>query len=75
MKIARISLLAVSASLLLLSSGVALPQAAAGGAVEGNRKALNEIFKDYWEDGLKHQPEFASTLGDKRYNDQISTTP
>jgi uncharacterized protein (DUF885 family) len=62
----------VSASLLLLSPGVALPQAAAGGAVEGNRKALNEIFKDYWEDGLKHQPEFASTLGDKRYNDQIS---
>ena len=72
MKITRISLLAVSASLLLLSPGVALPQAAAGGAVEGNRKALNEIFKDYWEDGLKHQPEFASTLGDKRYNDQIS---
>jgi len=72
LKITRISLLAVSASLLLLSPGVALPQAAAGGAVEGNRKALNEIFKDYWEDGLKHQPEFASTLGDKRYNDQIS---
>ena len=72
MKIARVSLLAVSASLLLLSPGVAWPQAATGAAVEGNRKALNEIFKDYWEDNLKHSPEFASTLGDKRYNDQIS---
>jgi len=27
---------------------------------------------DYWEDKLKHTPEFASSLGDKRYNDQIS---
>ena len=54
MKIARVSLLAVSASLLLLSPGVAWPQAATGAAVEGNRKALNEIFKDYWEDNLKH---------------------
>jgi len=72
LKIARASLLAVSASLLLLSPGVAWPQAATGAAVEGNRKALNEIFKDYWEDNLKHSPEFASTLGDKRYNDQIS---
>jgi uncharacterized protein (DUF885 family) len=39
--------------------------------VEGNRKALNQIFQDYWEDNLAHDPEFASTLGDKRYNDQI----
>jgi uncharacterized protein (DUF885 family) len=41
-------------------------------SIESNRKALNTIFKDYWEDNLKHDPEFASTLGDKRYNDQIS---
>jgi uncharacterized protein (DUF885 family) len=40
--------------------------------VEANRKALNAVFQDYWEDNLKHSPEFASTLGDKRYNDQIS---
>ena len=40
--------------------------------VEGNRRALNQIFTDYWEDNLAHSPEFASTLGDKRYNDQIS---
>jgi uncharacterized protein (DUF885 family) len=41
-------------------------------SIEANRKALNQIFNDYWEDNLKHSPEFASSLGDKRYNDQIS---
>jgi uncharacterized protein (DUF885 family) len=40
--------------------------------VQGNRDALSQIFKDYWEDVLKHNPELASELGDKRYNDQIS---
>src|SRR3569833_290767 len=35
-------------------------------------KALQDIFHDYWERTLKRQPEFASSLGDKRYNDQIS---
>jgi uncharacterized protein (DUF885 family) len=41
-------------------------------SIEANRKALNALFEDYWQDRLKHNPEFASTLGDKRYNDQIS---
>ena len=45
---------------------------AAPASVEANRKALNALFDDYWQDNLKHSPEFASTLGDKRYNDQIS---
>ena len=40
--------------------------------MEGNRKALNAIFEAYWQEQLKHDPEFASILGDKRYNDQIS---
>jgi uncharacterized protein (DUF885 family) len=35
-------------------------------------KTLNTIFSDYWEDRLKHEPEFASSLGDTRYNDQLS---
>lgn len=39
--------------------------------VEQNRKALNALFHDAWEDELKHEPEFASVIGDKRYNDQI----
>src|SRR6201996_4196614 len=35
-------------------------------------KALNAVFSDYWEQQLKDSPEFASTLGDKRYDDQLS---
>ena len=45
---------------------------AAAPSADQNRKALNGIFQEYWEDSMKHAPEFASILGDKRYNDQIS---
>jgi uncharacterized protein (DUF885 family) len=34
-------------------------------------RTLNAIFSDIWEDRLKHQPDFASTIGDNRYNDQL----
>ena len=34
-------------------------------------KTLDAIFSDVWEDRLKHQPDFASSIGDKRYNDQL----
>ena len=47
-------------------------QAPAQLSLEDRRKALNDLFHDYWEDRLKHEPEFASVLGDKRYNDQTS---
>lgn len=40
--------------------------------LEDRRKALNDVFHDYWEDFLQHNPEFASTIGDNRYNDKIS---
>src|ERR1700679_729698 len=41
-------------------------------ALSSRVKTLNAVFSDYWEDLLKHQPEFASTIGDNRYNDQLS---
>jgi uncharacterized protein (DUF885 family) len=40
--------------------------------VAARTATLNKIFDDYWQDTMKHQPEFASSLGDKRYNDQLS---
>ncbi len=40
--------------------------------VEDRRKDLNALFQDYWEQYLKNSPEFASVIGDKRYNDQVS---
>jgi uncharacterized protein (DUF885 family) len=60
----------VAALLLLVPS--ARPQAAALAPVEDRRKAVNAVFHDYWEDNLEHSPEFASILGDKRWNDKIS---
>ena len=39
---------------------------------EDRARALHGIFHDYWEDDLRHDPELASAIGDKRYNDQIS---
>jgi len=70
----RLLLLAVCALLLLVSPSFLRPQAAPAPAasVAANRKALSTVFADYWEDKLKHDPEFASRLGDKRYNDQVS---
>jgi uncharacterized protein (DUF885 family) len=64
-------LLAIPLLLVLIKPAAVRPQAAPA-SVDANRKALNEIFHDYWEDNLGHNPEFASSLGDKRYNDRIS---
>jgi uncharacterized protein (DUF885 family) len=41
-------------------------------SVADRSAALSALFKEMWEDGLKHSPEFASSLGDRRYNDQLS---
>ena len=41
-------------------------------SLEDRRKALGRLFDEYWQDTLRNSPEFASSLGDKRYNDQIS---
>ncbi len=50
----------------LTTATAATPQSA------GERsKALNDLFAEMWQDRLKHSPEFASTLGDKRYDDQL----
>lgn len=51
----------------------ALPTApASAGSVQDRSKALNAVFHDYWEQYLKTSPELASSIGDKRYNDQVS---
>ncbi len=41
-------------------------------SLEARTQTLNEIFRDYWQDKLKHSPEMASTIGDHRYDDQLS---
>ena len=39
--------------------------------LESRRKALNDLLDEQWEYTMRHNPFFASSLGDRRYNDQI----
>ena len=48
------------------------PAANTSTSPEERTKTLHALFHDYWEASLKREPEFASTIGDKRYNDQVS---
>ena len=41
-------------------------------SVSARSAALTALFKEVWEDRLKTYPEFASSLGDRRYNDQLT---
>ena len=40
--------------------------------LDRRRVALNKLLADQWEYSMRTSPEFASILGDKRYNDQVS---
>ncbi|HEY0759637.1 MAG TPA: DUF885 domain-containing protein [Acidisarcina sp.] len=62
--------LAISFLLPMLLSHPATSYAA--DTIADRRKTLNSIFEEYWQSQLRHDPEFASTLGDKRYNDQLT---
>ncbi len=40
--------------------------------LEQRREALTALLDEQWQYTLRNNPEFASMLGDKRYNDQLS---
>jgi uncharacterized protein (DUF885 family) len=46
--------------------------APAAPTVAAQTKALSNLFTQIWEDRLKRSPEFASSIGDKRYDDQLT---
>ena len=50
----------------------ALAQELSAEDLDRRRKALKDALDEHWEYTLKTSPEFASILGDKRYNDQVS---
>ena len=41
-------------------------------SVKARVAALNKLLAEHWQYTLRTSPEFASILGDKRYNDQLS---
>ncbi|MDC8756157.1 DUF885 domain-containing protein [Janthinobacterium fluminis] len=62
------------AAALLLSLLMGL--AHAGGDIapdlDGRRKALASLIQEQWEYNLRNNPELASIIGDKRYNDRLT---
>ncbi len=47
-------------------------KAARSNNLDARRKQLDALLKEQWEYTLRTSPEFASILGDKRYNDRLS---
>ena len=68
------SLTLVAGSALAQGTGSSQPHGAAGGqpSVEARVKSLHALLSEQWEYTLRTSPEFASILGDKRYNDKLS---
>jgi len=58
--------------LLFASAGSAAAQELSAADLDRRRKALMDLLHEQWEYTLKTSPEFASILGDRRYNDQVS---
>jgi uncharacterized protein (DUF885 family) len=57
---------------LLLSPITAMAADKSAANVEELRKRLDTLLKEQWEYTLRTGPEFATILGDKRYNDKVS---
>ncbi len=45
---------------------------ASSSSVEARRKQLADLLEEHWEYTMRTNPEWASVLGDKRYNDQLT---
>jgi uncharacterized protein (DUF885 family) len=50
----------------------AMSIAAAPADLEARRKQMSDLLAEHWEYTLSHNPEFASILGDKRWNDKVT---
>jgi uncharacterized protein (DUF885 family) len=60
---------------LLLSLAASVPlcaQELSAADLDRRREALRALLDEQWEATLRRAPEFASMLGDRRYNDQVS---
>jgi uncharacterized protein (DUF885 family) len=56
----------------LLLASVPVWAAPAAADLKERRAALDKLLAEQWEYNLAHSPEFASILGDKRWNDKLS---
>jgi uncharacterized protein (DUF885 family) len=61
----------VTSLLLITLLPATLASAAPADDLDSRRKALNDLLHEQWEYTMLHNPIYASSLGDKRYNDQL----
>ncbi|HEX2059454.1 MAG TPA: DUF885 family protein, partial [Thermoanaerobaculia bacterium] len=64
--------LAVLVCSLIAWAAPAIAQELSAADLDRRRKALSDLLHEQWEYTLRTSPEFASILGDRRYNDQVS---
>jgi uncharacterized protein (DUF885 family) len=63
----------VGATALMLSLMMGMAHAAGTSSdLDTRRAALKTLLSEQWEYNLRNSPEFASIIGDKRYNDRLS---
>ena len=55
----------------LLLAAFSLQAQSPAPSVQERSAAVAALFHEMWEERLKRSPEFASALGDRRYNDQL----
>jgi uncharacterized protein (DUF885 family) len=63
--------LAVSSPAHKLETTTELATNKANASLQARLKALDNLLAEQWEYGLRTNPEYASMLGDKRFNDQL----
>ena len=66
------SKLPIAIALVASLSFVGSAQQPSADSSEIRSKTLSALFNEIWQDKLRHAPEYASTLGDKRYNDALT---
>ena len=59
-------------AVILLFSSIASADDKPAGSLDQRREELNALVKEQWEFVMKTSPEFATIIGDKRYNDKMS---
>src|SRR5438067_9333774 len=60
------------ALLILIATTLSAATEPSAASLDKRRKQLNDLLSEQWEYTLRSSPEYASILGDKRYNDQVS---
>jgi uncharacterized protein (DUF885 family) len=56
--------------LLLIAATTASAAELSAGDLDRRRKALDDLLKEQWEYTMRTNPEFASVIGDRRFNDK-----